>query len=53
MKSVIITGTSKGIGLETALAFAKAGYKVYATMRNLKMAPALQQKCKDENYQFL
>src|SRR4051794_3488897 len=49
MKSVIITGTSKGIGLETALAFAKAGYKVYATMRNPKNAPALQQRCKDEN----
>jgi len=49
MKSVLITGTSKGIGLETALAFAKAGYKVYATMRNPKTAPALQQKCDDEN----
>ena len=49
MKSVIITGTSKGIGLETALAFAKAGYKVYATMRNPKTAPTLQQRCKDEN----
>lgn len=49
MKSALITGTSKGIGLETALAFAKAGYKVYATMRNPKTAPALQQKCKEEN----
>ena len=34
MKSVIITGTSKGIGLDTAVAFARGGYKVYATMRN-------------------
>lgn len=34
MKTVLITGTSKGIGLETALAFARTGYKVYATMRN-------------------
>ena len=34
MKTVLITGTSKGIGLETALAFGRAGYKVYATMRN-------------------
>jgi len=49
MKSVLITGTSKGIGLETAVAFAKAGYKVYATMRNPKTAPALQQKCEEEN----
>jgi NAD(P)-dependent dehydrogenase (short-subunit alcohol dehydrogenase family) len=49
MKSVIITGTSKGIGLETALAFGKAGYKVYATMRDPKTASVLRQKCKDEN----
>ena len=34
MASVLITGTSKGIGLEAALAFGRAGYAVYATMRN-------------------
>src|SRR5215831_8029930 len=34
MKSVLITGTSRGIGLETALAFGRAGYTVHATMRN-------------------
>jgi NAD(P)-dependent dehydrogenase (short-subunit alcohol dehydrogenase family) len=34
MTSAFITGTSKGIGLETALAFARKGYQVYATMRN-------------------
>ena len=34
MQSVLITGTSKGIGYETALAFARAGYQVHATMRN-------------------
>ena len=44
MKSVIITGTSKGIGQETALAFARAGYKVFATMRNPGMATAFKQK---------
>ncbi len=49
MKSVIITGTSKGIGLETALAFAAAGYKVFATMRNPDMAKAFGQKIKDES----
>lgn len=49
MKTVIITGTSKGIGLETALTFARAGYKVYATMRNPETATELQQKCKAEN----
>jgi NAD(P)-dependent dehydrogenase (short-subunit alcohol dehydrogenase family) len=41
MASVLITGTSKGIGLETALAFARAGYQVHATMRNPSQSPAL------------
>ena len=49
MKSVIITGTSKGIGLETALTFARAGYKVFATMRNPDKATDLKQKIKDES----
>jgi NAD(P)-dependent dehydrogenase (short-subunit alcohol dehydrogenase family) len=44
MKSVIITGTSKGIGLDTALAFGRAGYKVFATMRNLEKATFLKQQ---------
>lgn len=47
-KSVIITGTSKGIGLDTALAFGRAGYKVYATMRNPKGAPELRQLAQKE-----
>ncbi|HLW82910.1 MAG TPA: SDR family oxidoreductase [Candidatus Acidoferrales bacterium] len=41
MKSVLITGTSKGIGLETALALSRAGHKVYATMRNPSRSPEL------------
>ncbi len=49
MKSVIITGTNKGIGLDTALAFAQAGYKVFATMRNPESATALKQKIKEES----
>ncbi len=49
MKSVIITGTNKGIGLDTALAFARAGYKVFATMRNPESADALKQKIKEES----
>jgi NAD(P)-dependent dehydrogenase (short-subunit alcohol dehydrogenase family) len=48
MKSVIITGTSKGIGLETALAFARAGNKVFATMRNPANAAEFKQKISDE-----
>jgi NAD(P)-dependent dehydrogenase (short-subunit alcohol dehydrogenase family) len=41
MKSVLITGTSKGIGFEAALAFGRAGYKVHATMRNPSQSPNL------------
>lgn len=47
-KSVIITGTSKGIGLDTALAFGRAGYKVFATMRNPAGAPELGQIVQQE-----
>lgn len=41
MASVLITGTSKGIGFETALAFGRAGHQVHATMRNPSQSPAL------------
>jgi short-subunit dehydrogenase len=36
MKTVLITGCSSGIGFETALLFARKGYKVFASMRNTK-----------------
>jgi NAD(P)-dependent dehydrogenase (short-subunit alcohol dehydrogenase family) len=41
MSSVLITGTSKGIGLQAALAFGRAGHNVYATMRNPSQSPEL------------
>lgn len=41
MASVLITGTSRGIGLETALSFGRAGHRVHATMRNPPQWPAL------------
>ena len=41
MASVLITGTSRGIGLETALCFARAGHTVLATMRNPSASPEL------------
>jgi len=49
MKSVIITGTSKGIGLDTALAFGRAGYRVFATMRKPENADNFRKKIKEEN----
>jgi NAD(P)-dependent dehydrogenase (short-subunit alcohol dehydrogenase family) len=41
MQSVLITGTSKGIGYETALAFARCGHRAHATMRNPEQCPTL------------
>ena len=41
MSVVLITGCSSGIGLESALAFARNGDTVYATMRNPAKADVL------------
>jgi len=49
MKSVLVTGTSKGIGFETVLSFARGGYKVFATMRNLEAATILKNHIADES----
>ena len=49
MKTVLITGTSKGIELETVLAFGRAGYKVFATMRNPENAATFKQQIKAES----
>lgn len=49
MKSALITGTSKGIGFETALSFARAGYKVFATLRNPGAAAPLKKAIADES----
>jgi NAD(P)-dependent dehydrogenase (short-subunit alcohol dehydrogenase family) len=48
-RSVLITGTSKGIGHETALAFARAGYRVHATMRDPSKSTALSEMAVKEN----
>ena len=48
MASVLITGTSKGIGFEAALAFARAGHTVFATMRNPAQAPQLAEAAAKE-----
>lgn len=53
MATVLITGTSKGIGLQTGLAFARAGHKVFATMRNPAKAPELAEHAAGEKLPIL
>ena len=42
MPTVFITGTSSGIGLETTIAFARKGYRVFAGLRSPAKASLLQ-----------
>jgi len=48
MVSILVTGTSKGIGMATALVLGRAGHTVYATMRNPSGAPELAQTAAKE-----
>ena len=48
MASVLITGTSSGIGLATALALGRKGHHVYATMRNPSRSPELGERAAQE-----
>ncbi|MGH3754993.1 MAG: SDR family NAD(P)-dependent oxidoreductase [Pseudonocardiaceae bacterium] len=43
MPSVLITGCSSGFGLESALALARRGWQVFATMRDLDRRGPLEQ----------
>ncbi|MGH4006903.1 MAG: SDR family oxidoreductase [Pseudonocardiaceae bacterium] len=43
MRSVLITGCSSGFGLESALALARGGWRVFATMRDLDRRGPLEQ----------
>lgn len=45
-KVILITGTSTGLGINIAVQAAKAGHKVYATMRNLAKRAALDEAVK-------
>jgi NAD(P)-dependent dehydrogenase (short-subunit alcohol dehydrogenase family) len=47
MNTVLITGTSSGIGLDTAVAAGRAGYRVIATMRDVEKAARLRKASAD------
>lgn len=48
-KVAIVTGSSSGIGFETALALAQEGYYTYATMRDTKKGNQIKEIAKKEN----
>ena len=48
MATVLITGTSSGIGMSTALELARAGHTVIATMRNPAASPGLAETARRE-----
>ncbi len=50
--SVLITGTSSGIGLETAVYLAERGFQVHATMRNLSRRGRLDAEAARRNVQL-
>ena len=48
MAIALVTGTSSGIGLATAVTLARGGHKVVATMRNLEGAAELRKVVSEE-----
>jgi NAD(P)-dependent dehydrogenase (short-subunit alcohol dehydrogenase family) len=53
MASVLITGTSSGIGMATALAFGRAGHRVHATMRDPARGSELRRIAEEEKLPVL
>jgi NAD(P)-dependent dehydrogenase (short-subunit alcohol dehydrogenase family) len=48
-KVALVTGSSSGVGLETALALARDGYHTFASMRDVRKAIELEHAAKKEN----
>jgi len=48
-KVALVTGSSSGVGLETALALARDGYHTFASMRDVRKAVELEHVAKKEN----
>ncbi|MDH3766103.1 MAG: SDR family oxidoreductase [Nitrosopumilus sp.] len=48
-KVALVTGSSSGIGLETALALARDGYHTFASMRDIEKSAELENAIKKEN----
>ena len=48
-KVALVTGSSSGIGFETALALARNGHQTFASMRDIKRGTKLQEIAKKEN----
>jgi len=48
-KVALVTGSSSGIGFETCLALARDGFHTFASMRDTKKAPPLQEAAEKEN----
>ena len=46
---VLITGSSRGVGLETAICLAEQGFRVYATMRYLDKKQAIEKAARTRN----
>jgi short-subunit dehydrogenase len=51
-KVSVVTGSSSGIGYETALILARNGFITYATMRDTKKGLSLNSVAKKENLQL-
>ena len=53
MKVVLVTGSNSGFGLNGALAFARSGYRVYATMRDQSKSNLLRSLAGDEGLEII